>query len=59
MAEVQVDKIVKTFSDTQYFSERTYKRDFLSLLGSGLGANVITKTLLAPLERWRIIKQTQ
>lgn len=52
-------QIVKTFRDTNYFAERTYKRDFAELFSSGLLANLAVKTLLAPLERWRVVKQTQ
>jgi hypothetical protein len=53
------EKIVKTFNDTNYFAKGTYKRDYLELFSTATLANFITKTILAPLERWRIIKQTQ
>lgn len=53
------EKIVKTFSDTNYFAKGTYKRDFVELFSTSALANYFTKTVLAPLERWRIIKQTQ
>ncbi len=54
-----VEKLVKTFNDTNYFAKGTYKRDFLELFSTATLANFFTKTVLAPLERWRIIKQTQ
>ena len=53
------DKLVKTFHDTHYFDKGTYKRDFAELFSTATLANFITKTVLAPLERWKIIKQTQ
>jgi hypothetical protein len=53
------EKIVKSFSDTNYFAKGTYKRDFVELFSTSALANYFTKTLLAPLERWRIVKQTQ
>lgn len=53
------EKIVKTFNDTNYFAKGTYKRDYVELFSTATLANFITKTVLAPLERWRIIKQTQ
>jgi len=56
---VEKEKIVKTFNDTNYFARGTYKRDFLELFSTSALANFFTKTVLAPLERWRIIKQTQ
>lgn len=51
--------IVKTFKDTNYFALNTYKRDFVEVFSTATLANFFTKTLLAPLERWKIIKQTQ
>lgn len=59
LAVAEKEKIVKTFSDTNYFARGTYKRDFLELFSTSALANYLAKTLLAPLERWRIIKQTQ
>jgi len=53
------EKIVKTFNDTNYFAKGTYKRDYVELFSTATLVNFITKTILAPLERWRIIKQTQ
>lgn len=53
------EKIVKTFNDTNYFAAGTYKRDFVEVFSTATIANFVTKTILAPLERWRIIKQTQ
>jgi hypothetical protein len=58
-ATLEKEKIVKTFSDTKYFAKGTYKRDFLELFSTSAIANFFTKTILAPLERWRIVKQTQ
>lgn len=52
-------KLVQTFNDTNYFAKGTYKRDWIDVFSTSLLANFFTKTLLAPLERWRIIKQTQ
>ena len=48
-----------TSSDAQHLQQGTYKRDFVELLSSGVLANLITTTVLGPLERWKIIKQTQ
>ena len=53
------EKMVKTFSETDYFAKGTYKRDLVELFSTVTVANLLTKTILAPLERWRIIKQTQ
>jgi hypothetical protein len=53
------EKIVKSFSDTNYFAKGTYKREFAELFSTSALANYFTKTVLAPLERWRIVKQTQ
>ena len=51
--------LVKTLKETNYLAKDTYKRDFLELFSTATLANLFTKTLLAPLERWKIIKQTQ
>jgi hypothetical protein len=59
LAVAEKEKIVKTFSDTNYFAKGTYKRDFVELFSTSALANYLAKTVLAPLERWRIIKQTQ
>ena len=53
------EKIVKSFRDTNYFAKGTYKRDLVELFSTATLANFATKTVLAPLERWKIIKQTQ
>ncbi len=53
------DKFVKTFNDTSYFAQGTYKRDIVELFTTSTLANFFTKTVLAALERWKIIKQTQ
>jgi hypothetical protein len=53
------DKIVKTFKDTNYFAKGTYKRDLLELFSVTTLLNFAATTILAPLERWKIIKQTQ
>jgi hypothetical protein len=58
-ADPSREKIVKSFQDTNYFAKDTYKRDFVELFSTATLANMVTKTVLAPLERWRIIKQTQ
>jgi hypothetical protein len=59
VATPEKEKLVKTFSDTNYFAKGTYKRDFIELFSTSAIANYFTKTVLAPLERWRIVKQTQ
>lgn len=46
---LEKEKIVKTFSDTNYFAKGTYKRDFLELFSTSALANYFTKTVLAPL----------
>lgn len=50
---------VKTFKDTNYFREKTYKLDFANAFFTAGITSILSKTILAPLERWRIIAQTQ
>ena len=57
--KVEEEKLIKSFRDTNYFAKGTYKRDFIELFSTATLANFITKTVLAPLQRWKIIKQTQ
>jgi hypothetical protein len=59
MEKVEKVSFIKTLKDTNYFRPRTYKKDFFDLLTTTGLANILTKTILAPLERWRIISQTQ
>jgi TPP-dependent indolepyruvate ferredoxin oxidoreductase alpha subunit len=42
-----------------YITPGSYTDKFTQVLVSSGIANVITKTILAPVERWRIISQTQ
>ena len=50
---------VKTLKDTNYFAPGTYKHDWRDYMINVGIANILTRFVLAPVERWRIIKQTQ
>lgn len=50
---------IKTFKDTNYFTHGTYKREFKDYMTEIGLVNIATRFVLAPIERWRIIKQTQ
>ena len=48
-AQGEAQQLTKTFKETNYFGVGTYKRDFVELMSSGLLANLIATTVLAPL----------
>lgn len=48
-----------TLSHSNYFAPGTYMAKFKQEFAYAGVANILTMTLLAPLERWRIIAQTQ
>lgn len=50
---------VKTLKDTNYFVPGTYKYDWRDYMVNVGIANILTRCVLAPVERWRIVKQTQ
>jgi hypothetical protein len=50
---------IKTLKDTNYFVPGTYKYDWRDYMINVGVANILTRCVLAPLERWRIVKQTQ
>jgi hypothetical protein len=50
---------VKTFKDTIYFPKETRRYNFVYELENAGIAQFITRTLLAPIERWRLFSQTQ
>lgn len=50
---------IKTLKDTNYFASGTYKADWRDYMVDVGIANILTRFVLAPVERWRIIKQTQ
>jgi hypothetical protein len=49
----------KTVKDVTYFPLGTRRYDFVHYLENIGIANLFTRTVLAPMERWRIIRQTQ
>lgn len=50
---------IKTLKDTNYFVPGTYKNDWRDYMINVGIANILTRFVLAPVERWRIVKQTQ
>lgn len=50
---------VKTAKDTIYFPKGSKRYDFVHELENAGIAQFITRTLLAPIERWRLFSQTQ
>lgn len=49
----------KTAKEVTYFPQGTRRHAFMQYLESFGVAQLITRTLLAPIERWRLIRQTQ
>lgn len=48
-----------TIHNTEYFPKGAYRTQIKDELTTAGVANILARTLLAPLERWRIIAQTQ
>lgn len=49
----------QTFKNTIYFPKGTRRYNFVYDLENAGIAQIITRTLLAPIERWRLFSQTQ
>lgn len=49
----------QTIKKTTYFPKGTRRYDFIYDVENAGVAQVITRTVLAPLERWRLYSQTQ